>query len=117
MKPYEALFILAETVRDDNLDAFTDKLRGEIERAGGTIEQTLPMGRRSFAAPLKKREGGIYLRIDFQMAPGQVAGLRSRLLLNEDLFRFQIVEVGRERQRAARAAAEKAAAPAPAQEA
>ena len=117
MKPYEALFILAETVRDENVEEFAAKIRAEIERAGGTIEQTLPMGRRSFASALKKREGGVYLRIDFQIEPDKLAGIQSRLKLNEDIFRMQMVGVGKERFRAARAAAvAKAGAEAPAKE-
>ena len=105
MKPYEALFILAETVRDENVEAFAEKIRAEIERGGGVIEQTFPLGRRAFAAALKKREGGFYLRVDFQVAPDKLAAIQSRFKMNEDIFRMQIVGVGKERIRAARAAA------------
>ncbi len=105
MKPYEALFILSETVRDENVEEFAAKIRAEIERAGGVIEQTLPMGRRSFASALKKREGGFYLRIDFMIEPDKLSVIQSRTKLNEDIFRMQIVGVAEERFRAAHSAA------------
>jgi ribosomal protein S6 len=115
LKPYEALFILAETIRDENVEDFAAKTRAEIERLGGVIEQTLPMGRRPFALPLHKREGGVYLRIDFQMDPVKVNTLQARFKLNENIFRMQFVCVDTERKQAAMAkpAVE---APVPAQE-
>ena len=59
------------------------------------------MGRRPFAASMKKREGGFFLRIDFQLDPGKLAGLQGRLKLNEDIFRLQVVGVEKERRLAA----------------
>jgi ribosomal protein S6 len=103
LKPYEALFILAETIRDENVEDFAAKTRAEIERLGGVIEQTLPMGRRPFALPLHKREGGVYLRIDFQMDPVKVNTLQGRFKLNENIFRMQFVCVDTERRQAAMA--------------
>lgn len=105
LKPYEALFILAETVRDENVEDFAAKARSEIERLGGVIEQTLPMGRRPFALPLHKREGGVYLRIDFQMDPAKLPGLQPRFRLNENIFRMQLVCVEKDRKIAAQAKA------------
>ncbi len=108
LKPYEALFILAETVRDENVEEFAAKARAEIERLGGVIEQSLNMGRRPFANPLRKREGGVYLRLDFQMDPAKFPALQPRFRLNENIFRMQFVNVEKERKLAAQA---KAAAP------
>ncbi len=114
MKPYEALFILAETVRDENVEDFAAKARAEIERLGGVIEQTLNMGRRPFAVLLHKREGGVYVRIDFMMDPAKFTGLQPRFRLNENIFRMQFVCMAKERRIAAQAkvkAEAKAAAP------
>ena len=114
MKPYEALFILAETVRDENVEEFAAKARTEIERLGGVIEQTLNLGRRPFAVPLHKREGGVYVRIDFMMEPDKFKDLQPRFRLNENVFRMQFVCMAKERRLAATAKAKAAAAPQPA---
>lgn len=116
MKPYEALFILTETVRDENVEEFASKARAEIERQGGVIEQTIPMGRRPFSIPLHKREGGVYLRIDFQMDPAKIAPMQTRFRLNENIFRMQLVNVEQDRKNATKAAAAAAAVPVPAKE-
>jgi ribosomal protein S6 len=110
LKPYEALFILTETVRDENVEEFASKARAEIERLGGVIEQSLPMGRRPFAIPLHKREGGVYLRIDFKMDPAKIAPMQARFKLNENIFRMQLVNVEQDRKLAAKAAAPAVAA-------
>ncbi len=91
MKSYEALFILAETVREDQMDAFNERIRTEINKVGGTVRQIVPMGRRPFAIPLKKRESGVYVRFDFDLDPVQMAALQERLKMNEDIFRVQII--------------------------
>jgi ribosomal protein S6 len=113
LKPYEALFILAETVRDENVEEFAAKARAEMERLGGVIEQTLNMGRRPFAVPLHKREGGVYVRIDFQMDPAKFTELQPRFRLNENIFRMQFVCVEKERQLAATAKSKSKVAAAP----
>ena len=93
MKPYEALFILTETIRDENVEEFASKARAEIERLGGVIDQSIPMGRRPFAQLLHKREGGVFLRLDFHLDPAKIAALQARYKLNEQIFRMQLVSV------------------------
>ena len=95
MKSYDALFILAETVREDQVDAFNDRIRGEIEKLGGAVRQVVPMGRRAFAAPLKKRASGVYVRMTFDLEPSKMASLQERFKMNEDIFRVQIVVADR----------------------
>lgn len=112
MKSYEALFILAETVRDENVEEFASKTRSEIERLGGVITQSMPMGRRPFAASLQKRDGGVYLRIDFQLDPAKIAPLQARFKINENIFRMQLVSVEKDQKIAAPAPAASAAVPA-----
>jgi len=93
VRKYEALFILAETVREDQVDAFNERIRGEIEKLGGTIQTIEPLGRRTFEIPLKKRESGVYVRFEFSLDPARMAAFQERLKMNEDIFRVQIVKV------------------------
>lgn len=115
MKPYEALFILSESVRDDRVEDVVARLRREVEKLGGTVDRTLDVGRRGFAMPLKKREAGHYLRVDLSLEPSAVAPLLARLRLVEDIFRLQIVAAPKPSAFAVAAEGGEAAAPAPAQ--
>jgi len=89
---YEGMFILPKRLGDDDLEGALNSIREEIEKAGGEVQTTTRLGKRSFARPMKKQESGNYYVIDFEMEGGQVSDLLARLKLNENSFRVQIVK-------------------------
>lgn len=91
MKTYEALFIFSNSLKDEALEKVVEHIRGEIVKLNGSVQGVHPMGKRTFARPLKKSESGQYVRIDFSMDPGKIADLQARFKLNENIFRVQIV--------------------------
>ncbi len=95
MKKYEALFIFPDILKDDVLEAAVNRVRGEVERLGGTLGETLVLGKRQFARTLKKRDSGFYVRLSFMLDPDKIAPLNARFKLHENLFRSQIVNVER----------------------
>lgn len=93
MKKYEALFILANTISDEQLETKIEKLGSEIVKLGGTVRAATRMGRITFARPLAKKEAGIYIQIVFLMEPAKITALHERYRHNEDLIRVQIIAV------------------------
>lgn len=91
---YEAMFIFPDSLKDDALDAAVDKVKGEIERCGGRVESTTRLGRRAFVRPLHKQTAGQYIVVTFKMEGDKIRSFQSRLKLNEDIFRVQIVRQG-----------------------
>ena len=94
MKKYEAMVILSNKVEDSKLDEKIEIIRGEITRAGGTVENVTRLGRRGFARPLAKRDAGLYLMVTFSADTSKVSGLTERLTRfhqDDDIFRVQIV--------------------------
>ena len=91
MKTYEAIFIFSNSIKEDALQKLVEQIQGEITKQKGTIKESRVLGRRQFARPLKKEDSGQYVRIDFQMAPGNVSALLARFKLNESIFRLQMV--------------------------
>ncbi len=91
MNKYEAMMIFPETLKDEGLDAALEKVKAEIEKAGGRVESTTRLGRRPFARPLDKMESGNYMVVSFHMGGDKISGLLARFKLNEELFRVQIV--------------------------
>ncbi len=87
---YEALFIFGGNVREDTADKSVDKVKSEIEKLGGTVEQADLLGRRQFARTMGKRDSGVYAKIRFSMDPQSIAPLHARYALDEDCFRVQI---------------------------
>lgn len=90
-KKYEALFIFSGSVKEDALDKVLERTNAEIERFGGTIENTEVVGRRQFARVMAKRDNGFYVKIRFAIEPSQIEHMYARFKLNDDCFRLQIV--------------------------
>ena len=92
MKTYEGMFIFLDELNDEALDAAIKELREEIEKLGGSIENTARMGRRPFARLQARRyQAGHYIVMNFSLAPDQVSPLLARLKLRNSVFRTQII--------------------------
>lgn len=91
MKKYEAILIYAVTVKEDVLQKNVERVRGEITKLNGTVDEVQMLGSRSFARPLQKKDAGNYVKIRFSTEPENLNPLQARLKLIEDIFRLQIV--------------------------
>jgi small subunit ribosomal protein S6 len=91
LKKYEALFIFPNALKDEDLQKVVDQQAEEITRLGGSVENRIDMGKRSFARRMNKKDSGYYVRMDFSLDPAQISALRSRYALKEDVFRVQVV--------------------------
>lgn len=90
MKKYEALFILSNTISDEQLEKKIDQISSEIVKLGGTVQAATRMGRLTFARPLAKKEAGIYVQIVFHIDPAKTNSLHEHYRHNEDVIRLQI---------------------------
>jgi len=94
VKLYEGMFIFPESMKDEALDAAVGRVREEIEKFGGKIENVTRLGKRTFARPMKKQKAGQYAVIGFSLSGGKIVELRERLKLSADVFRAQIAAAG-----------------------
>jgi ribosomal protein S6 len=84
--------IFGRSVKEDDRESVLGKISDEVTRLGGRVLSSQVLGgKRVFARPLHGREAGIYGRLALCLDPDAVAALLSRLKLNEDVFRIQIV--------------------------
>ncbi len=93
MNKYDAMYIFTQSFKDDSWAKLIERMQGEITRLGGTILSTEELGKRTFARVMQKRENGVYVKIRFELDPAQLAHLRDRYHLIEDLFRVQFLAV------------------------
>lgn len=93
LKTYEGLFIFSSSLKEEALQEVLKRVREEITKLKGDVKEPELLGKRMFARPMKKRESGQYVRINFGMDPERIAGLRARFKLIEDIFRVQIMRV------------------------
>lgn len=90
---YEALFIFPSSMKDTEVEQSVEQVREEIARQGGEVTRVQVLGKRDFARPMKKKRGGIYVRMRLALDPKNVAALRARLRLRESIFRVQLLLV------------------------
>ena len=88
MKKYEGLFILNTAGKEENVKELIDKVSEEITHAGGKVETVQKMDKRQFSRVAdKKVNSGFYVNVIFEIDPSHIAQLRSRLAMNDDIFR------------------------------
>ena len=91
MNKYEAMIIFRENLKDTDWDGAVEAVRAEIEKLGGKMTSNTRLGKREFARVMQKQQGGHYGLIAFQLAGDKVSALQTRLKLDEQVFRVQVV--------------------------
>ncbi|HEV8541303.1 MAG TPA: 30S ribosomal protein S6 [Verrucomicrobiae bacterium] len=104
MKKYEGLFILNTAGKEENVKELIDKVTEEISHSGGKVETVQKMDKRQFSRVANKKfSSGFYVNVIFESEPQNVAHLRSRFALNEDVFRVLFTEAPEPKKQAAAA--------------
>jgi len=85
------MFILQNVETPDELEALLGKIRADIEKLGGAVDNNTRLGKRGFARPMQKQEAGQYVVVNFRVEGEQLNHLRDRLKLNESIFRVQFI--------------------------
>ena len=94
MNDYEAMMILPDSLKDEQLDKALDGVVAQIKELGGSAAKPTKLGRRPFARALEKKTSGEYALMRFQLDPAKIQDLHARLKLNDDVFRVQFIRSG-----------------------
>ena len=94
MKRYEGLFILNIAGKDEGVAEMIEKIKKDIEGAGGSVETTQKMEKKAFSRVAdKKSSTGYYLNVIFQCAPSALNELHRRFTaMKSDIFRVLFTE-------------------------
>lgn len=88
MKRYEGLFVLNTAGKEEGIKDAIDKISAEITALGGKVETVQKMDKKQFTRVAdKKFTSGFYVNIIFECNPNALAQLRSRFVLNDEVFR------------------------------
>ncbi len=90
MKKYETIFILDESKLQDNGEAFIQGVSKLLESLGGTLLEKDFMGKKTFAAPIKKKKAGNYWDLTINLDADQVLPFQEKYRLDEQVLRMAV---------------------------
>ncbi|MDR0504246.1 MAG: 30S ribosomal protein S6 [Bifidobacteriaceae bacterium] len=93
MRPYELMIILDPEIEEEVVPPTVDKFLTVVTGDGGTIDKIDIWGKRHLAYPIKKREDGIYVVVNFTSTSATAQELDRQLGLNESVLRTKVLRV------------------------
>jgi len=101
MREYEAVFILAPTLDEEQIQAIIDSLQQAAEERGAKVANVDRWGRRRLAFPVKKHTDGLYVIFTLLADTNEaVRELERRVKVSDSIIRFLTIRVDLERKRA-----------------
>jgi small subunit ribosomal protein S6 len=93
MRKYETFFIIDPELTEEAYTLAGDKLKGIINGNGGVVLTYVPWGKKKLAYPVKKRNQGLYILMEYGGGPELVAELERNMRLDERLLKFITVKL------------------------
>ncbi|MCT4597611.1 MAG: 30S ribosomal protein S6 [Vallitalea sp.] len=90
MNNYELAVVINGKVETEVKEAALEKIKGYIERFGGTIGEIDDWGKRRLAYEIDKVREGYYYFIQFQSASDTPAEVEKRIRIMEPVLRFLV---------------------------
>ncbi|MDR1953746.1 MAG: 30S ribosomal protein S6 [Clostridiales Family XIII bacterium] len=90
MNRYEIMFIIAAALEDEKKEATIETVKGIIS-AGGEVTKTDVIGLRKLAYPIRKKNEGYYVLIEFNAPSELPKELDRRLKISDDVVRHLII--------------------------
>ena len=92
MSKYELAVIVSAKIEDDERNATVEKVKGYIERFGGTITNVEDWGKKRMAYEVKKMREAFYYFIQFEAESNVPAEIESRIRIMDNVIRYLCVK-------------------------
>jgi len=93
MRDYEIIFIAHPDLEENALNEVTDRVKGWITEAGGTVTKADFWGRRRLAYSIRKQKEGQYILLKVKLLPTAVSTIERNLRFLEPVMRFVITQL------------------------
>ena len=90
-RDYELIVIVVPQLDDQGIATAIARYNNWIVAADGTVSGTNVWGRRALAYAIKKQTDGVYVQLNFQLAPGKSRELERNLRIDEQVIRHLLV--------------------------
>ena len=92
MDQYEIMFIVKNTIEEDQIKKTADNLQKIITSGKGKIIEFKEMGKRKLAYPIKKELTGTYYVMTVEANHATIKEFDRKVLINEDVLRHLILK-------------------------
>ena len=92
MSKYELALVVSAKIEDDERAATVDKVKGYIEKFGGTITNVDDWGKKRMAYEVNKMREAFYYFIQFDAETTTPAEIESRIRIMENVVRYLCVK-------------------------
>lgn len=96
LRDYELVVIADPTLDEEGVATLNQRVAEMISAGNGTVTNTNVWGRRKLTYSIRKQTEGIYVQINFQMAPSASRELERMLKLDEQIIRYLIIRLDEE---------------------
>jgi small subunit ribosomal protein S6 len=91
VRPFEVVYIFDSALPEDRINEKLDRFHQQLASAGGEITATDHWGRRQMIYPIKKKQAGYYVVVQFQTPVEALPEFERLLKLDEELLRYLVV--------------------------
>lgn len=91
MARYELILVYAEQTTQEQIDASTAKIKGDVEGSGGTLDVT-PWGKRELAYEIENNRYGHYVQLNIECAAGFTSTLEAKLRVEDEVMRYLTIK-------------------------
>lgn len=92
MSKYELALVVSAKIEDDERNATVEKVKGYIERFGGTITNVEDWGKKRMAYEVKKMREAFYYFIQFDAEKTAPYEIENHVRLMENVIRYLCVK-------------------------
>lgn len=93
MPQYELMYILSSAVPDNEEPALTKEITDFIVSVGGEILKMENLGRKKLTYPIKRTRNGLYVLIDFKLAPEKVNEVDHKIRVTSGIIRHLMINM------------------------
>ena len=88
---YELMYILVNSISDEEKDAMIEKINTLITKNGGVVESVDKIGSKKLAYEINKKHDGYYVLVNFTAESSVPATITNTLRITEGILRYIVV--------------------------
>ena len=91
MNKYELMYILVNSISDEEKEAMIEKINTLVTKNGGVVESVDKIGSKKLAYEINKKHDGYYVLVNFSAESSVPATVTNTLRITENVLRYIVV--------------------------